>query len=107
MVPFIYKELKSLLRNLLQLVVKPDVLDKCKTGLQITSIDLDLKENLLPLSDIKLGFGVKAIITNGKRKDTVTNQEAAKFKRDSQRFVTSVVKNLFEKSSIKCHFATF
>ena len=61
--------------------MKPDVLNKCKTGLQMASIDLDLKENLLPLSDVKLGFGVKTII-KAKRKDSVTNQEVAKFKRE-------------------------
>ena len=59
--------------------MKPDVLNKCKTGLQMTSFDLDLKENLLPLSDVKLGFGVKTI-TKVKRKDSATNQEVAKFK---------------------------
>ena len=48
----------------------------------MTSIDLDLKENLLPLSDVKLGFGIKTIITKAKRKDSVTNQEVVKFKRE-------------------------
>ena len=59
-----------------------DVLNKCKTGLQMTSIDLDLKENVLPLSNVELGFGVKTITTKAKRKDSVTNQEVAKFKRE-------------------------
>ena len=35
----------------------------------MASIDLVPKENLLPLSDVKLGFGVKAIIAKVKRKD--------------------------------------
>ena len=43
--------------------MKPNVSDKCKTSLQMASIDLDLEENLLPLSDVEFGFGVKAIIT--------------------------------------------
>ena len=99
--------LTNLLRNLSWLVVKPDVLNICNTGLQMTSIDLYLKENLLSLSDVELGFGVKAIITKAKMKDTVISQEVAKFKRKGQRFVTSVVKNLFEKSPIKCEFVRF
>ena len=107
MVSFIYSELKSLLRNLLQLVVKPDVLNKCKTVLQMASIDCNLKESLLPLSYVELGFGVKAIITKAKRKDTVGNQEFAKFKREGQIFVTSVVKKRLEKSPIKCDFVRF
>ena len=59
-----------------------DVLNKCKTGLQMTSIDLDLKENVLSLSNVELRFGVKTIITKAKRKDSVTNQEVTKFKRE-------------------------
>lgn len=77
------------------MIVKPNVSDKCKTSLQMASTDLDLEENLLPLSDVELGFGVKAIITKEKRKDTVTYQEVTKFKREGQRFVTGVVKKLF------------
>ena len=79
--------------------MKPDVLNKCKTGLEMASIDLVRKENLLPLSDVKLGFGVKTIIAKVKRKDSVTNQEVAKFKREGERCATSVVKKLFEKKS--------
>ena len=78
--------------------MKPDVLNKCKTGLEMASIDIVPKENLLPLSDVKLGFGVKTI-AKVKRKDSVTNQEVAKFKREGERFATSVVKKLFEKKS--------
>ena len=63
-VPFIYTELKSL-RDLLQLVVNSDVLDRCKTGLQMALGDQDLEGNLLPLSDAELGFVVKAIIIKG------------------------------------------
>ena len=48
----------------------------------MASIDLDPKENILPSSDVTLGFGVKTVMTKAKRKDSVTNQENAKFKRE-------------------------
>ena len=73
----------------------------------MASIDLDPKENILPSSDVTLGFGVKTVMTKAKRKDSVTNQENAKFKREGQRFVTSVVKKLFEKIPIKRDFVRF
>ena len=71
--------------------MKPDVLDKYRTGLEIASIDLDLETNILHLSDVELGFEVKTITTIAKRKDNVPNQELVKFKREGQRFVTSEV----------------
>ena len=62
--------------------MKPDVLNKCKTVQQMALTDLDLKENLLPLNDVKLCFGVETIITEAKRKYSVTNHEVVKFKRE-------------------------
>lgn len=62
--------------------MRPDVLNKSKAGLQMALIDLDPKEILLPLSDVKLGFGVKTIIPKAKRKYSVTNNEVVKFKRE-------------------------
>ena len=48
MVPFMYVDLKSIAKNLLQLIVKPEVLEKCKTVKQLAEINLDEKGNLLP-----------------------------------------------------------
>ena len=48
--------------------MKPDVLNKCKTGVEMASIDLVRKENLLPLSDVKLGFGVKTYRKSEKKR---------------------------------------
>ena len=76
------------------------------TGLQMVSINLDLEENLLTLRDVELGFAVKAVITKAKRLDTYQSG-SAKFKKEGQRFVTIVVKKLFEKSFIKCDFVRF
>lgn len=107
MVPFLYTDLKALIKNILQLVVKPVILDKCKTGMQMSSIDLDKNENLLPLTEIELGFGVKNIIKDLKRKDTITNKEVAEFKIEAQRFIISVLQKLFERSPIKSDFVRF
>ena len=62
MVPFMYNHSKVLIKGLLQLIDKPDVLSKANTGVQMSKIDLTKNENLLPLKDIELGFGVKDIL---------------------------------------------
>ena len=49
-VPFIYVDLKSMASNLLQLIVKPEVLGNCKTAKQPAEINLDEKGNLLPIN---------------------------------------------------------
>ena len=39
MVPFIYTELKSMMKSLISLVIKPGVVDKCKTSHDLKDID--------------------------------------------------------------------
>ena len=41
--PLLYFDLRSPAMNLLELVVKPTVIDACKTGKQLTEIDLSKK----------------------------------------------------------------
>ena len=63
MVPFMYVDLKSIATNLLQLIVKPEVLEKCKTAKQLGEINLnEKKRNLLPINKVELGFGVHGLL---------------------------------------------
>ena len=56
MVLFMYVDLKSIASNLLQLIVKPEVVEKCKTAKHLAEINLDEKGNLLPINKVELGF---------------------------------------------------
>ena len=62
MVPFMYVDLKSIATNLLQLIVKAEVLEKCKTAKQLAKINLDENRNLLPINKVELGFGVHGLL---------------------------------------------
>ena len=55
MVPFIYSEVKSVI---LSLIVKP-ITEKSKTATDLKNINLSSEENLLPIKDVGMGFGVK------------------------------------------------
>ena len=46
MIPYIYFDLKTMLKDLLEIIVEPAVIQKCKTGKQLIEIDLEIKENL-------------------------------------------------------------
>ena len=52
MVAFMYVDLKSIATSPLKLIVKPEVLEECKTTKQLAEIDLDEKGNLLPINKI-------------------------------------------------------
>ena len=41
----------------------PEVLEKFKTAEQVTEINLDEKENLLPINKVELGFNVHGLLS--------------------------------------------
>ena len=59
MIPYMYFDLKTMLKDLLEIIVEPEVIQKYKTGKQLIEIDLEKKkENLIKVDKIDLGFGV-------------------------------------------------
>ena len=52
MVPFPYYDLKEIVETLFELVVKPEVIANCKSGAQLTEIDLSNKDNMLKLQSV-------------------------------------------------------
>ena len=56
MIPFLYFDLEAVIRNLLDIVIEPVVIEACCSRKQFKEIDLSKKGNLLLLSKINLGF---------------------------------------------------
>ena len=54
MISLMYLSLKYLVLNLLEIIVKPNVLESCSTGCKLKTIDLKSDENLLPLGKLKI-----------------------------------------------------
>ena len=60
MVPLIYSEVKSVIKSLLSLIVKPSIIEKFNTATGLENINLSSEENLLQLKkDVQMGFGMK------------------------------------------------
>ena len=100
MIPYMYKDLQKLLRKLILLIVKPDVLQNCKSATDIKNLDLSDKSNLLKLKDINIGFAASSTLKELKRKDLVTNGQIVSFFNDVMLFIRSTVQKLLEKSPI-------
>ena len=56
MVPFICSEVKSVIKSLLSLIVKPSIIEKSKIETDLKNINLSSEENLLPIKDVEMGF---------------------------------------------------
>ena len=61
MIPFLYADLKTTVRQLLEIVVVLEVIQACRSGKQYKRIDLKQKINLLPLTKLNLGFDVTQV----------------------------------------------
>ena len=56
MLPFICSEVKSVIKSLLSLIVKPSIIEKSKIETDLKNINLSSEENLLPIKDVEMGF---------------------------------------------------
>ena len=71
MIPF--EDLKDLVSRLLELFVKPAILEKNKTGKKMMKLDLYDKEILLSADKINVGFAVESELNDLKEKDVTAS----------------------------------
>ena len=107
MVPFMNFELKSIIKSLMELIVKPLILEKCKNPTSFKTLDLSKEENLLLNNEIELGFAMKDLLNKLKVKDIVPQHEIAEFKREACCVIRAILDKLFERSPIMSNFLRF
>ena len=98
MLPFIYGDPKNLVKSLLEIIIKPEQLEKCKNGAKLKNFNLDDQTLQLPLKNMEMGCEVANIISNLHKKDTVSNQQVKLFKEDAQSLLIAVLRKLFERT---------
>ena len=62
MIPFLFEDLFSIAKSLMDLIIKPDVLSSHVNGSQLQNFDFTEKENFLPLKLISVGFAAECNI---------------------------------------------
>ena len=97
MIPFLYFDLKTVIRNLLDIVIEPVVIEACCSGKQFKEIHLSKKENLLPLSKTNLCFAVEKKIKTLKKCNIVTIQQINKFRESARDIVVEMLFKFFER----------
>ena len=90
MIPYMYNDLQKLLRKSILLVVKPNLLQNCKSATDMKNLDLIDRGNLLKLKDINIGFAASSTLKELKRKDLITNGQTASFFSDVMLFICSL-----------------
>lgn len=94
--PFLYESLTMLLHNIMQRIVKKEVLTQHMNN--VTKIDLNKVENLKSCKEVDLGYGTRQSLRNsGKHSDL----EVLQFRKDCRSAMVAVCSKLLEKSPLK------
>ena len=104
MVPFLFFDLKDTVTKLFEIIIKPEVLEKCKTWSKMKQIDFSESDNLLPDGKINVGFAVTEQLKQLRKKDLVKSSEIKEFFKMARQFVVSMIEKLSEKSPLNSLF---
>ena len=97
MLPFLYTDLSQLLRSVLTLVVKEDVLQACSSGLQLSKSDLDKQIMFKKKRCFHLGFATESNLAELRKKDVVNESTNGEFLLGMQKCVVATLKKLCER----------
>ena len=95
MLLFMYGDIKNLVKSLLQIIIKPEQLEKCKNGVELKNLNLDDQTLHVPLKNMEMGYGVANISSNLCKEDIGSNQQVKLFKEEAQSLLITVLKKLF------------
>ena len=99
MIPYLYLDILKLIKKLMQLIVKPDLLEKCESYFDFR-IDLRHKESITKTKDMNIGFAARSSIHEWRKSDEIRNSVVAAFLSESTKFIVTIFKKLFEKSPV-------
>ena len=98
MIPFLFEDLFSIAKSLMDLIIKPDVLSSIVNGRQLQNFDFTEKENFLPLKLITIGFVAERNIMEWRRKDVLSQDEVRRFMKDCRLVIIGILEKIFKRS---------
>ena len=68
MVPYVYNELFNIIKKIMNLIVKPDIMVKCINGADLENVNLSSKDNFMKPNEMDVGFSTTAAIVDLRKK---------------------------------------
>ena len=91
MIPFLFLDIKAILRTLLAIVVKPDVLEKYNTAIRMIEIDLNEEKNAMKPKDIHMGFSAETEILKQLWTDSCSGKDVENVRKEAAKFISALV----------------
>ena len=99
-VPFMYYDIKNIICNILEIIVKPEVLVKIKKPHKLKDIDLSNKNNLIKPGEMSIGFAVDCTVKKLKQKGVINLTNIKVFKKAAQKFIVAKAEELLERTPL-------
>jgi len=103
MVPFLYNDLGSCLRNIMNRFVKKEVLAGADTVYKLCKVDVTSKENWCSYKDVDVGVAAKAEMRHTKASD----RDHMQFRMECIKFLSAMTVKIIDRSPLQHHFVRF
>ena len=108
MILFLHDDLQKLLKELLGLTIKSEVIDSCKDDSKVLlKIDLRDVKNHIKKKDMHVGFATLQELQSLRRKDLVSQVDVNKFRVEVKEFVVVLLEKMFCKNPISYNFVKY
>ena len=79
MVPYFYHDIIRIIRSLMQMIVKPEILGKCSTFFDYEGVDLYNQNTMIKPKNMNIGFGARSLLAELGTKDKVKSSDLVEF----------------------------
>ena len=101
MIPFLHDDIQQLVKELLSLTIKSDVIDNCKEGYKaLLKIDLPDVRNHIKKKDMHVGFGTLHELQFRLRKDLISGADINEFCIEVREFFVTLLEKMFRKNPL-------
>lgn len=95
LLPFLYMELMTMLKNIMKRFIIANVMDLATTDTELMQVDLREKDNYIAIKKIDVGFGARAQLPDKNERDVLS------FLRDCRNFLIVLCERLNLKSPLR------
>ena len=79
MVPYFYHDIVRIIKRLMQMSIKPEILDKCPTFFDYEGVDLYNQNTMIKPKNMNIGFDARSLLTELGTKDKVKSSDFVEF----------------------------
>ena len=90
--------------KLLEIIIKPEILEKFKSCTKIKKVELSSNDNLLSDGKVNVRFSVTEELNELRKKDLVKSYEIKEFLKKARSFIISIIQKVSEKSPLNSLF---